>query len=207
MGKRAGWLFVIEGIDGTGKSTQVAALAAWLRDQGWVVHERREPTQGPHGQALRASAATGRRSLDEELRLLELDRRDHVRDVIRPALEAGEIVVLDRYYFSTAAYQGARGADPSAIVAHHETFAPRPDLTVVLDLDPEASRARIARRGALDAFEDLENLRICRDIFRSLLARDVVLVDAASSPEAVTEELVGLVRPLLSRGRGTDDSE
>ncbi|MEO0603233.1 MAG: dTMP kinase [Myxococcota bacterium] len=206
MGKHAGWLFVIEGIDGTGKSTQVAALAAWLRDQGWVVHERREPTQGPHGRALRASAATGRLSLDEELRLLELDRREHVRDVIGPALDAGEIVVLDRYYFSTAAYQGARGADPAAIVAHHETFAPRPDLTVVLDLDPETSRARIARRGALDAFEDLENLRLCRAIFRSLLAPDVVLLDASSSPEAVTEALVGLVQPVLSRGEGADDS-
>ncbi len=206
---RRGRLFVIEGIDGTGKSTQVAALAAWLRGLGLVVHARREPTMGPHGQALRASATTGRLSLEEELRLLELDRREHVEQVIGPALAAGEVVVLDRYYFSTAAYQGARGADPEAIVAHHETFAPRPDLTLVLDLDPEESRARIALRGELDAFEGLENLRRCRDIFLSLLADDVRLVDARPAPETVTEALVAQVRPLvtaLSPEPAADDS-
>lgn len=193
MSERKGRLFVVEGIDGTGKSTQVAALAEWLRSLGLVVHARREPTQGPHGQALRQSAVTGRLSLDEELRLLELDRREHVAEVIAPALAAGEVVVLDRYYFSTAAYQGARGADPAAIIAHHESFAPRPDLTLVLDLVPEASRGRIAERGALDAFEGLEDLRRCRDIFRSLLADDVVLVDADQDVEELTTVLVRLI--------------
>jgi len=197
---RRGRLFVVEGIDGTGKSTQVAALSAWLGGLGFAVHARREPTTGPHGQALRASAVTGRLSLDEELRLLELDRREHVQQVIAPALEAGEIVVLDRYYFSTAAYQGARGADPATIVAHHETFAPRPDLTAVLDLDPAASRARIEERGALDAFEGLEDLRRCRAIFRSLLAVDVVEVDADQTPEALTRQLAGLLWSALRRG-------
>lgn len=193
MEERRGRLFVVEGIDGTGKSTQVAALAAWLGGLGFVVRARREPTMGPHGRALRESATTGRLSLDEELRLLELDRREHVTEVIAPALAAGEVVILDRYYFSTAAYQGARGADPAAIVAHHETFAPRPDLTFVLDLDPEASRARIEERGELDAFEALEDLRRCRAIFHSLLADDVIAIDADRTPEALTVHLAQLL--------------
>lgn len=192
MSDRTGRLFCFEGIDGTGKSTQAAALADWLDGLGLVVRRRREPTHGPHGQALRASATTGRLSLEQELELLELDRRAHVQHVIGPALQAGEVVVLDRYYFSTAAYQGARGADPMAIVAHHETFAPRPDLTFLLDLDPVASRSRIAQRGATDAFEGLEDLLRARAIFRSLVAPDVVLVSADATPEALTRQLARL---------------
>ncbi|MEN0065633.1 MAG: dTMP kinase [Myxococcota bacterium] len=186
---RNGRLFVLEGIDGTGKTTQVAALTAWLRGLGLVVQARREPTMGPHGRRLRESAKTGRLSVEEELRLLELDRRAHVTDVIGPALVRGEVVVLDRYYFSTAAYQGARGADPAEIVRHHESFAPRPDLTLVLDLAPETSRQRIVGRGEVDAFEGLEDLRRCRTIFQSLLADDVRLFDASVSPEELTPDL------------------
>jgi len=194
-----GHLVVLEGIDGAGKSTQATVLAAALREQGWTVRESREPTRGVHGQALRDSATSGRLTLSEELRLLELDRREHVRDLIEPTLQAGELVLLDRYYFSTAAYQGARGADPLEIIAHHETFAPRPTLTMILDLSPEVSMRRVAHRGMADAFEGLGDLRRCRAIYRQLVAADVVLVDADVPSDRLTAQLLDLTLGRIGR--------
>ena len=74
------------------------------------------------------------------------DREEHVKNVIAPALQAEKIVILDRYYFSTAAYQGAQGADVDMILADNERFAPQPDLLIVLDVRPETGIARIKKR-------------------------------------------------------------
>ena len=130
-----GFLLVLEGIDGAGKSTLQRQLAAWCRERGRTVVTSREPTDGPHGTALRQSAKTGRLSPEAELDLFLKDRAEHAAILIRPALARGEIVVLDRYYFSTAAYQGARGLDVPAIIAANEEFAPIPDLVLLLDID------------------------------------------------------------------------
>ena len=108
-------LIVFEGIDGTGKSTQVRLLAQALEERGLTVVTSREPTDGPFGQKLRLSMITGRLSPEEELALFHEDRRDHVEHLILPALEAGKVVILDRYFFSTMAYQGARGFDDGSI--------------------------------------------------------------------------------------------
>src|SRR4051812_1992705 len=107
-----GWLIVVEGIDGSGKSTLVSQIAGHCRTLGLGCVTGSEPTRGPWGAQLRRSMIEGRLSLEEELDLFLKDRAEHVETVIRPALQRGDVVVLDRYYFSTAAYQGARGADP-----------------------------------------------------------------------------------------------
>ena len=99
---------VFEGIDGTGKSTQVRLLAKALRELGQEVVTSKEPTDGPVGTRLRQSAEKGRLSPQEELDLFHQDRRDHVQSLIAPALERGDTVIVDRYFFSTMAYQGAR---------------------------------------------------------------------------------------------------
>src|SRR5689334_18751024 len=117
-----GFLLVIEGIDGAGKSTLQRQLAEWCRGAGLQVITSREPTDGPHGRALRESARSGRLALQDELDLFLKDRREHVETLIRPALERGDVVILDRYYFSTAAYQGARGLDPAEIIQANEAF-------------------------------------------------------------------------------------
>src|SRR5690606_29927239 len=104
-----GLFIVLEGIDGTGKSTQAVRLGEWFSRAGHEVLISREPTDGPWGRKLRESAATGRLSADEELECFLEDRRQHVRELIEPALREGKVVILDRYYFSTMAYQGARG--------------------------------------------------------------------------------------------------
>ena len=181
-----GFLLVLEGIDGSGKSTLARWLAAWLRERGREVVTSREPTDGPHGTALRQSAKTGRLSLEAELDLFHKDRAEHVATLIAPALARGAVVILDRYYFSTAAYQGARGLDPQAIIATNEKFAPIPDLVLLLDLDPAAGATRIHRRGDMpDDFEALDYQREVRRIFLSLDRPFLHRVDATREANAV----------------------
>lgn len=164
-----GLFIVIEGIDGTGKSTQAKRLGEWLASQGREVVLSREPTAGPWGQKVRESAATGRLSPEEELEYFLNDRREHVAELIAPSLAAGKIVVLDRYYFSTMAYQGARGFDPAEIRRKNEEFAPVPDLLLIMDLAVDAALERIGARGdTANEFEKRENLERCREIFLSL---------------------------------------
>lgn len=164
-----GLLIVIEGIDGTGKSTQAQRLGAWLNHQGREVVLSREPTDGPWGKKLRESAAAGRLAPADELEYFLNDRREHVAEKIAPALAAGQVVILDRYYFSTMAYQGARGFDPAEIRRLNEQFAPLPDLLLILDLDVDAAHTRIGVRGdTANEFEQRESLQRCREIFLSL---------------------------------------
>ena len=183
---RPGTFIVIEGIDGTGKSTQVRLLAAWLAAQGREVVVSREPTDGPWGRKLRDSAASGRLSPAEELACFLKDRRQHVAEVIAPALAAGKGVILDRYYFSTMAYQGARGFDPALIRRLNEEFAPVPDLLLILDLEVTAAHQRIGSRGdTANEFEQRETLERCRQIFLSL--RDEPFVRVIPSSGSIDE--------------------
>ncbi len=167
--KQSGLFIVIEGIDGTGKSTQAKRLGEWLASQGREVVLSREPTAGPWGKKVRESAATGRLSPEEELQYFLNDRRQHVEELIAPSLAAGKVVILDRYYFSTMAYQGARGFDPAEIRRKNEEFAPVPDLLLIMDLDVDSALERIGARGdTANEFEKRENLERCREIFLSL---------------------------------------
>ncbi|MEZ4238586.1 MAG: dTMP kinase [Myxococcota bacterium] len=200
-----GALITVEGIDGAGKTTQARRLVAALRRAGLEVLLEKEPTDGPHGQRLRASARTGRLPPEEELALFLADRREHVDQVIAPALARGAVVVLDRYTLSTAAYQGARGLDPHDILRRN-AFAPVPDRTLLLDLPPEAGVARVRERDTVEnAFEGLEDLRRCRETFLAL-ARELpeVRVFAADRPvDDVYRELLadltgGVLRAALA---------
>ena len=103
-----GLLIAFDGIDGASKTTQVALLADFLASKGETIRSK-EPTDGKWGQIIRNAAANGRLPLEEELRVLIEDRKEHVRDLILPALSKGKAVILDRYFYSTIAYQGSRG--------------------------------------------------------------------------------------------------
>lgn len=189
--KSPGPFIVIEGIDGTGKSTQAAGLGEWFRSQGREVILSREPTAGPWGTKLRESAATERLSPEDELEYFLKDRRQHVEEVIAPALAAGKVVILDRYYFSTMAYQGARGFDPAEIRRKNEAFAPLPDLLLILDLDVDTALQRIGVRGdTANEFEKRDNLVRCREIFLSLRDEPFVrVIDSAGSQDEVAREI------------------
>lgn len=184
---------VLEGIDGTGKSTQARRLAEWFRSRGREVVTSREPTDGPWGTRLRESAAAGRLSADEELRYFLKDRRQHVDELIRPSLEAGKVVILDRYYFSTMAYQGARGFDPGEIRIKNEAFAPVPDHLFILDLDVDTALERVGARGdTANEFERRDALQKCREIFLTLRDEPFAhVVDTSGGLEQVQAEIRG----------------
>ena len=187
-----GLLVVVEGIDGTGKSTVAATLAQWCGERGLACVFSKEPTSLSYGQKLRESAETGRLSLDEELELFRLDRKEHVERSIGPALEEESIVILDRYYWSNAAYQGARGVDYNAIIRENEAIAPVPDLILFMDIDVKESLARIHGRGDVpNSFEKLEYQEKVQAIFRALHARGdrpSVQVDAGRDLRSVCAE-------------------
>lgn len=190
-----GLFIVIEGIDGTGKSTQVKNLGAWFEKQGREVVLSREPTNGPWGRKLRESAATGRLSPEDELQYFLNDRCQHVEELIKPALAAGKVVILDRYYFSTMAYQGARGFDPAEIRRLNEAFAPVPDLLLILDLDVDSAHQRIGHRGdSTNEFEKKESLEKCREIFLSLRDEPFVrMVDCSGTMDEVFSKIIAIV--------------
>lgn len=190
-----GLFIVIEGIDGTGKSTQVRRLGEWFVSRGREVVLSREPTDGPWGKKLRESAATGRLSPEDELQYFLKDRRQHVEELISPALAAGKVVILDRYYFSSMAYQGSRGFDPAEIRRLNEEFAPQPDLLLILDLDVDTAHQRIGHRGdSTNEFEKHESLTRCREIFLTLRDEPFVrVIDSNGSLDDVTARIENAV--------------
>jgi dTMP kinase len=195
-----GLLVVLEGIDGVGKSSALGAVRAAAAGTGRELVCSREPTDGPWGRRLRESATLGRLAPEEELELFIRDRRQHVAELVAPALARGALVLLDRYYFSTAAYQGARGADPEVVLTLNEGFAPVPDLVLLLDCDPLVSLERVRRRGGVvDEFEKLEELQAVRAIFLSLRRPFIRLVDANRPSEVVGAECAEAVHALLGR--------
>ena len=181
-----GCLLAFEGIDGAGKTTQAKLLGDYLRELGLEVVMSKEPTQGPWGQKLRASKTTERMSPAEELDCFLKDRKEHVDELIEPALARGAVVIVDRYYYSTVAYQGARGMDPQALLQQNREFAPKPHLLVLMDLEVETGLKRIHKRGeGQDLFETIENLTKVRQIFQSLDEDHILHLDSNHSIEAL----------------------
>jgi len=184
MSMANGLLVVFEGIDGAGKSTQIARLAAFVTSLGLECVSSREPTMGIYGRQLRESALQSRKSVEAEHQLLMLDRREHLAELVMPALARGAVVVLDRYYFSSVAYQSGSTLSEAQILADNEAFARAPDLLFILDLPINISLARIGQRGSgADAFESTETLTRCRDVFlRFATLKYARLLDATRDP-------------------------
>jgi dTMP kinase len=190
-----------EGVEGCGKSTQLARAGARLREGGKPVLETREPGGTPIGERLRALLLdAARRELDgvTEWLLIEADRRLHVREVLRPAVAAGTFVLCDRYSDSTEAYQQAgRGIDPAAValVDGLARDGLTPDLTLLYDLEPEAGLARTRDRDGpnVGRFEaaDLSFHRAVRAAYLEIARREprrVVLIRSDADPDVVFRE-------------------
>jgi len=189
-----GILVAVEGIDGAGKTTQVRMLKNVLSRAGQSVISSKEPTNGPWGSILRRSAKTGRLSPDDELQTFIKDRTDHVHSLIRPHLDAGEIVILDRYFYSTIAYQGARGADVTAVGGEMLARFPEPDAVFLLDVEPVVGIHRIAhdRREEPNHFEDRANLVQAREIFNRMKGGNIHRVNGLLSIDEVHRQIVDL---------------
>ena len=203
-GRRRGRFITLEGGEGAGKSTQQRLILDKLAMAGIEAIGTREPGGSPHAEQLREILLSGKAAAlgpMAEALLFSAARIDHLDHKIRPALASGVWVVCDRFSDSTSAYQGALGnIDPRIIKALEVvTLADIcPDLTLMLDLDPEEGLARAASRrgtgGTVDRFE-AENLafhRGLRDTFRDIAAKDskrCVLVDASGSTTAVAARI------------------
>ncbi|WP_405810804.1 dTMP kinase [Streptomyces sp. NBC_01520] len=190
-----GFFLALEGGDGAGKSTQVEALADWIRAKGHEVVVTREPGATPVGKRLRSilldvsSAGLSNRA---EALLYAADRAEHVDSVVRPALERGAIVISDRYIDSSVAYQGAgRDLSPTEIarISRWATSGLVPHLTVLLDVDPETARERFTEAPDRLESEPAEFHTRVRSGFLTLAAADparYLVVDAGQEPETIT---------------------
>ena len=215
-----GALIAFEGVDGAGKTTQARLTAERLAALGYEVLSLREPSDGPVGRKLRAlmSGAGERPSPEEEFRLFLQDRQEDVEHNIRPALERGAVVLIDRYYISSMAYQGARGLDPEMIREANERIAPRPHLTLLFELPLEESlarlRARSAGAAAVNPFELQAYQRRVHELFTTHPAFDpsrfpgLVRIDARRGITELQTEILGRVLSVLGRsGEGTVPTE
>ncbi|OEJ45444.1 dTMP kinase [Streptomyces agglomeratus] len=207
-----GFFIAMEGGDGAGKSTQVEALAEWIRNKGHEVVVTREPGATPIGKRLRSilldvsSAGLSNRA---EALLYAADRAEHVDSVVRPALERGAVVITDRYVDSSVAYQGAgRDLSPTEIarISRWATDGLVPHLTVLLDVSPETARERFTEAPDRLESEPPEFHARVRHGFLTLAAADpgrYLVVDAGQDPESVTT----VVRHRLDRMLPLSDAE
>lgn len=196
-----GLLIVVEGIDGAGKTTLVESLRQHFAATEAGAVASKEPTHGKWGNMLRETAHSGRLAPDIEFEMLIKDRAEHVHELIAPAMHDGRSVILDRYFFSNAAYQGAAGLDPKSILEANRAFAPEPDVLILLDLDPATGLERIRTRGDVaNAFEREDTLAIARQIFLDHMPErpSGVVIDARKPAAEVFTEALGAILRVIS---------
>ena len=202
-------LFIsLEGIDGSGKSTQARRLADRLRACGRAPVLTREPGGAPGAEDIRRLLVEGdpdRWSPETEILLFTAARRDHLERTIRPALAMGRDVITDRFADSTRVYQGATRGDLRGLVddIHARIIGIEPDLTLILDMDPEIALTRgLARRSGEDRFEEL-GLSFQHKLhagFRALAHEApgrCVLIDANRSADAIADDIQAVVTQRL----------
>lgn len=199
-GGPSGLFISFEGIDGSGKSTQSRLLAERLSD---VLHTR-EPGGSAGAEEIRTLLLTGdpdRWSAETEILLFTAARRDHLEKTIQPALDAGRTVICDRFADSTRVYQGATRGDLRATVdtLHDVMIGREPDVTFIIDMDPETALARgLARQSGEDRFEDmgLAFQETLRHGFLALAKANpdrCILIDGNREPAAIAAEIAAHV--------------
>ncbi|MEO1933530.1 MAG: dTMP kinase [Myxococcales bacterium] len=197
---KPGTLIVFEGLDGCGKSTQLGRAGTYLRERGIDPVVTREPTDGPWGRKIREMARSGDGVAPEsELEWFFEDRRDHMREVVRPALRAGRLVLSDRSYISTVAYQGARGLDPGKILQESEAEFVRPDLVLLFEISAREGLARVAARGGESepVFENLEFLERVSAVFKVLKVDGLERIDASRSEDEIAADVILVLKRFL----------
>lgn len=210
MPRRSGGMFItFEGIDGSGKSTQARTLAEHLRSKGHQVVLTREPGGSPGAEEIRRLVLEGspdRWSAETEILLFTAARRDHLERVIEPALAAGKVVISDRFADSTRMYQGLSRGDLRGLVdrLHALMIGREPDLTFIIDMDPDLGLARARdRKGGEERFEDFgaDLQRKMRAGFLALAAEfpdRCRVIDGNRPAEVVAAEIAAMADRALS---------
>ena len=206
--KKKGFFITFEGIDGSGKSTQIQKLAKFLEDNGFDIIITREPGGSVGGEEIRNLLLQGevdRWSAETEILLFTAARRDHLERIILPALQDGKIVICDRFTDSTRMYQGMRGPKLRDLVDKltKEVINCDPDLTLIIDIDPEISLERAkSRNTAEERFEDFgvdlqkKMRRGFLDLSREFSSR-MEVVNGQQSVDELAKEIASLVRARL----------
>ena len=187
-------LINLEGIDGCGKSTQSKFLMEKFEENNEKTIILKEPTNGKYGKKLWEMLSGKREATTEQiLDLFVMDRKEHVNDKINPALKKGKIVLMDRYYYSTMAYQAAAGIDVNRIRKDNE-FAPKPDIVLIFDLPVDLAMKRVIGHSVADVFEKEEYLEKVREAYLNLKDDPLVrIIDSTRTPEDIFEEVWELV--------------
>ena len=206
--KKKGFFITFEGIDGSGKSTQIKNLAKYLEDHGFDIIITREPGGSVGGEEIRNLLLQGevdRWSAETEILLFTAARRDHLERVILPALQDGKIVICDRFTDSTRMYQGMRGPKLRVLVDNltEEVINCDPDLTIIIDIDPEISLERAkSRKTAEERFEDFgidlqkKMRRGFLDLSKEFSSR-IAVVNGQQSVDELAKEIFSLVKARL----------
>lgn len=205
---RSGLFVSFEGIDGSGKSTQARLLADRLRNDGRDVVHTREPGGSPGAEEIRALVLQGdpdRWSAETEILLFTAARRDHLERTIQPALEAGKVVICDRFADSTRMYQGlSRGNLRAKVDALHDLMiGVEPDLTLLIDMDPEIGLSRAKARNTVEErFEDFgaslqEAMRAGFLALATEYADRFRVIEGARAEEVVAGDVWAAVSPHL----------
>lgn len=209
-----GTFIVLEGIDGSGTTTQVKQLAQRLRALGYTVTTTAEPSNGPIGRLLRKflGNALPRPAGDMLSWMLTLlfsaDRIEHLSTDVEPALQRGHVVLCDRYVLSTYAYQADIIGDACTHwITQVSDNALCPDLTVVLNVDPEKGMRRLEGRGRKEFYEKLEiQQRVARN-YLSLVdwagLGAIVLMEGEGAPDEIADQLLALARPYIKELKRT----
>ena len=203
-----GFLFVFEGIDGTGKSTIGKAISDRLVQDGHSVVSLREPTsESKWGIEIRARSPTGDLSPSEELELFIRDRDWHIKNRIIPALKNGSIILLDRYFFATGAYQYTSTGIPWKDILkrnREEINAPEPDIVILLDVSAEIGLSRVvgSRGEKNEQFEQLDRLVKVRRAYLEMSREDIanfIVFDSTESLESLIDKVYQVIITFIQK--------
>lgn len=190
-----GKLIVIEGIDGSGKSTCAKNLADKLNSINIKTVYTFEPTHLYYGAKLRESMLKENLDAKEELSLFIEDRKEHIKYMIKPAIEDGYFIILDRYFYSSIAYQGAKGIDINEIMEMHKDFIVKPDIVFVFHLPIDIALNRImSKRGITDRFENETYLKKVDKIFYSFNSPFIYHIETDKDIKIIDEELFNILK-------------
>lgn len=187
-------LIAIDGVDGAGKTTLAQGLACRFSALRPLIEK--EPTDASEwGRRLRTSATEGRLSVDVEIEYFHLDRLHHIENVIRPALEDGRLVILDRYVDSTLAFQSGNPSEADKLYKKFESEILVPDFTFILDCPPKIGLERIkSSRETLSEFESVETLTKAHAIYKSRKGHNYFHIDATMDAKQVLEEVISILK-------------
>lgn len=196
--KRKGVFICVEGIDGSGKTTQAHILVEALKKEGFEAVYTTEPSNGVFGKMLRKHILEGSRRVPVvvEAVLFAVDRFDHIESEVKPLLKRGKIVVSDRYVYSSIAYQGASSLSKKWLKEINNR-AIKPDLSIFIDVPPEIVIGRINRQKSV--METLQTQKRVREAYLKLVEEeDLLVIDGASAKKEVAERIQKVVFNFLS---------